>query len=79
MAIETLKSLEPEQKRKILDNMSEYWDKKTKDGIYEITNNKDLENLLYGIEQRFYTTKVGDERRIANSIIKLSQNTGTSS
>lgn len=79
LAIETLKSLEPEQKRKILDNMSEYWDKKTKDGIYEITNNKDLENLLYGIEQRFYTTKVGDERRIANSIIKLSQNTGTSS
>ena len=55
--------------------MSEYWDKKSKDGIYEITNNKDLEYLLYGIEQRFYTTKVGDERRIANSIIKLKQNT----
>ena len=71
LATETLKNLEPEQKSKIFNYMTEYWDKKPNDGRFEITNNKELEMLLYGIEQRFYTTEVGAEKRIANSIIKL--------
>ena len=71
LAIETLRNLEPEQQGLIFSYMTEYWDKKLKDGKFEITNNKELEMLLYGIEQRFYTTEVGAEKRIANSIIKL--------
>ena len=30
-----------------------------------------FKNLLYGIEQRFYTTPIGNEKRIANSIIRI--------
>lgn len=33
--------------------------------------NNDLKKLLFGIEQRFYTTPVGGEKRIANSVIPL--------
>ena len=31
----------------------------------------DMKKLLFGIEQRFYTTPVGGEKRIANSVILL--------
>ena len=30
-----------------------------------------MKKLLFGIEQRFYTTPVGGEKRIANSVIPL--------
>ena len=33
----------------------------------------ELKMLLYGIEQRFYTTPVGGEKRLANSVITLNQ------
>ena len=31
----------------------------------------ELKMVLFGIEQRFYTTPVGDEKRIANSVIPM--------
>lgn len=43
------------------------------DGAFNISNEQELKLLLYGIEQRFYTTPDGRERRIANSIITLTQ------
>ena len=39
---------------------------------FHVKTNDDLTLVLYGIEQRFYTTPVGDEKRIANSVIKIS-------
>jgi hypothetical protein len=38
------------------------------DESFSISNEEDLKKLLYGIEQRYYTTKVGNEKRLANSI-----------
>lgn len=35
---------------------------------FEISNDEELKLLLYGIEQRFYTTPFGQEKRIANSV-----------
>lgn len=35
------------------------------------SNDEELKFLLYGIEQRFYTTILGDEKRLANSIQTL--------
>ena len=35
---------------------------------FEISNDEQLKLLLYGIEQRFYTTPIGSEKRVANSI-----------
>lgn len=40
-------------------------------GSFHIGSENDLKLLLYGIEQRFYTTVVGGEKRIANSVIKI--------
>ncbi|EAO7712372.1 ATP F0F1 synthase synthase, partial [Salmonella enterica] len=31
----------------------------------------ELKYLLYGIEQRFYTTRFGNEKRLANSILRM--------
>ena len=41
------------------------------DGAFEIGNEEELKMLLYGIEQRFYTTPVGGEKRLANSVVPL--------
>jgi len=38
---------------------------------FEISTDDDLKLLLYGVEQRFYTTKYGKEKRLANSIQRL--------
>lgn len=38
---------------------------------FEVGSEDELKMLLYGIEQRFYTTVVGGEKRIANSVIPL--------
>jgi hypothetical protein len=38
---------------------------------FEIQNDEELKYLLYGIEQRFYTTILGQEKRLANSVQTL--------
>lgn len=38
---------------------------------FTIKNEDDLKHLLWGIEQRYYTTPIGKEKRIANSISKV--------
>jgi hypothetical protein len=37
-------------------------------GVFTVSNEDELKMLVYGIEQRFYTTTVGSERRLANSV-----------
>lgn len=44
---------------------------KTPDNKFAVNSEDELKLLLYGIEQRFYTTLVGGERRLANSVIPL--------
>lgn len=39
---------------------------------FEISTDDELKLLLYGIEQRFYTTPFGNEKRLANSVVNLS-------
>ena len=39
------------------------------EGRFVVRSNEDLKNLLYGIDQRYYTTPINNEKRIANSII----------
>ena len=38
---------------------------------FEISNDDELKLLLYGIEQRFYTTPFGYEKRLANSVTAM--------
>ncbi len=72
LAIKTLESFEEEQKKIVLDTVKEYCPNLLgNDGKFNIESDDDLKLLLWGIEQRFYTTPDGNERRIANSIIKM--------
>ncbi|NGM71636.1 hypothetical protein [Sphingobacterium sp. SGL-16] len=74
MAIETLNNLEEEHKVQIHNYIREYCPElefSEENNQFSIGNENHLKNLIFGIEQRFYTTIVGNERRLANSISKL--------
>lgn len=72
LAAETLKKLNLDQRKRMADYIGEYCpDLKTEDSKFEIGSEQNLKMLLYGIEQRFYTTLIGDEKRLANSVISL--------
>lgn len=40
-------------------------------GRFVVNDNNDLKNILWGLQQRFYTTPIGNNKRIANSIIEM--------
>ena len=72
--IETLSKMNAAQKKQIKEYTSEYFPNLNFDaelGIFEIGDEEALKNLIFGIEQRFYTTIVGAEKRVANSIQTL--------
>jgi hypothetical protein len=74
MAIETFKKYSETQQKSIIDYIREYCDDLNFDETqsnFSIKSEEDLKKLLFGIEQRYYTTRLGDERRLANSIITL--------
>lgn len=74
MALDTLNSFEEEEKGTILDYIRDYCsDLEYQNNAFRIKSDDELKKLLYGIEQRYYTTLVGNERRCANSIIRLAQ------
>lgn len=74
MAIDTVNNFEDDQKEIVFDTIKDYCpDLVTENGTFKIASENDLKLLLYGIDQRFYTTPDGKERRIANSVINLVQ------
>ena len=71
MAMDTLSKFNSEEKDQIFEYIKEYCDdisSETTEKVFEIESEDNLKNLLYGIEQRFYTTPLGNEKRLANSI-----------
>jgi len=71
MAQETLKKFKPKEKKQIFSYIREYCadlEFDENDENFSISNEEDLKKLLYGIEQRYYTTRIGNEKRLANSI-----------
>ena len=72
MALDTLNKLEEEQKGTVIEYINNYCsDLKYDNDTFKIKSDDDLKKLLYGIEQRYYTTPIGNEKRCANSIIKI--------
>ena len=72
LATTTLKKFTQKERKAIFDYTHKYYpDIKFEKGKFSITSNEDLKFLLWGIEQRFYTTPVTEENRVANSIIDL--------
>lgn len=72
LAMDSLEKLSDQERVDILDYIGDYCDQKLKfdqaTKKFEITTDDELKHLLYGIEQRFYTTLFGQERRTANSV-----------
>lgn len=74
LALDTLNRFEEEERGIVLDYIRDYCvDLDYQNNAFKIKSDDELKKLLYGIEQRYYTTPVGNERRCANSIIRLDQ------
>jgi hypothetical protein len=75
LAIETLGQLSPEEKKNIFSYISEYCEDSlvydAAASVFKVTTDSELKTLIFGIEQRFYTTLVGAEKRLANSIVPI--------
>jgi len=72
LAMEALNSFDNVQKSTVFNTVKEYCPQLVaEDDTFKIESENDLALLLYGIDQRFYTTPDGREKRIANSIIRI--------
>jgi hypothetical protein len=75
LAKSTLAAMPTEERDQMLSYIHSYCEQKLKfdaeNKKFEITSDEELKYLLYGIEQRFYTTQIGNEKRLANSVQKL--------
>ncbi|MFH2140787.1 MAG: hypothetical protein ABIJ97_00085 [Bacteroidota bacterium] len=75
MAMATIEQYSSKEKTTIYSYIKEYCQDLAFDeseSNFTIAGEEDLKKLLYGIEQRYYTTKLGDEKRLANSITIIS-------
>lgn len=73
MAMDSLKKYDDKQRQNVFKYIQEYCKGvKFEDNAFKIETEDDLKLILYGIEQRYYTTLLGNEKRLANSITKLS-------
>ena len=72
IAVDTLSHLQPAERKQIFAYIEKYCPELNHiNDSFEIGSEDNLKMLLWGIEQRFFTTPVGNEKRIANSVIKL--------
>ena len=72
-ATERYHSFSPEQKAKIPSYISKYcphiYDEAA--GKFNVNDENNLTDLLNVLNQRYYTTEIDDEKRLANSVTKL--------
>ena len=72
-ATERYHSFSPEQKAKIPSYISKYcphiYDEAA--GKFNVNDENNLTDLLNVLNQRYYTTEIDDEKRLANSVKKL--------
>lgn len=74
LAMKILENFSRRDKQKILKYIHEYYPALKYDDtkkVFTIGSEDEMKYLLFGIEQRYYTTPVTKERRVANSVIQL--------
>lgn len=75
LAMTTLDDMPEGDRGTMLSYMHEYCENKLKinkdNNTVKVETDEELKLLLYGIEQRFYTTPLGNEKRLANSVQAL--------
>ncbi len=74
MAMAKFDVLNDDQKNEMFDYIHDYCDDINFDNeakTFSISTDEELKYLLYGIDQRFYTTPLSHEKRLANSVLTL--------
>lgn len=75
LAMKTLEGMSVDDKTNMLEYIDGYCEQKLnydqQNQKFEISTDEDLKLLVYGIEQRFYTTPFGKEKRCANSVTTM--------
>ncbi|GLT16560.1 hypothetical protein GCM10007938_03360 [Vibrio zhanjiangensis] len=72
IAVDRISDYSATQKQEIFDYIHEYCPNVTfKDGKFSISSENDLKYVLFGIDERYYTTMLGKEKRLANSVISM--------
>ncbi|MFU2019501.1 ATP F0F1 synthase synthase, partial [Avibacterium paragallinarum] len=75
IAMSTLGNFDEKMKAQLFDYINNYCADKLKFDqkrlAFEISTDDELKVLLYGIDQRFYTTELDGEKRLANSVVKI--------
>jgi hypothetical protein len=73
MATDILNQFTPDNKQQIFQYIRSYCEDVPVEGdTFLVSTDDHLKKILYGIEQRYYTTPIGNEKRLANSVLKLS-------
>ena len=69
MVMDSLGKFDTGQKKQLFSYTHRYYPKLPyKKGKFQVASEEDLKFLLWGIEQRYYTTPVTKEKRVANSV-----------
>jgi len=75
LAMKTLEGMSVDDKTNMLEYIDGYCEQKLnydqQNQKFEISTDEELKLLVYGIEQRFYTTPFGKEKRCANSVTTM--------
>ncbi len=72
IAMDTLKDFTVDDRQEIFQYTQEYCpDVPCTGTAFTIETEGHLKLVLFGIEQRYYTTRLGDEKRLANSVLKI--------
>ncbi|MFI8711987.1 ATP F0F1 synthase synthase [Brevibacillus brevis] len=74
LAMDTLATYSNQDRQSIFAYIKEYCEDLQYDerkSNFKLKSEEDLKKLLYGIEQRYYTTMLGGEKRLANSVLVL--------
>ncbi|QTC41320.1 hypothetical protein I7V34_19985 [Bacillus sp. V3] len=75
LAMETFKGFSSKEQGAIYSYIKDYCSEKLsfdeEESKFKIKNEDELKHLLWGIEQRYYTTPVGNEKMVANSVSKV--------
>ena len=72
IVIKNFNKLKTEQKTEIFKYTNEYYPQLNFNGeVFTIKTEEDMKYLLYGLDQRYYTTPATKEKRVANSISSI--------
>lgn len=72
LVVEQLKKFTQAEKKKIFDYIHKYCKEVPfNEGKFSISTEEDLKLVLFGIDERYYTTNLSKEKRLANSIIPI--------